>query len=106
MDAAEDALAPDPDAFLRGMARRYVWDQTETEALANPARIIRRVMDLGVIEHALDLEPQLGCARLIDILRASPAGAMRPRSWWFWHYRLGLADATHDPPPMPVRSYD
>ncbi len=100
-----DKRALDSDAFLRRMARRYVWDQTETEALANPARTVRRVMDLGVIDDALDLESQLGRARLVEVLRTCPAGAMRPRSWWFWHYRLGLADATHDPPPMPVRSY-
>ena len=92
--------------FLRGMARRYVWDQSEAEALAMPDRIIRRVMDLGVFDDALALEPTLGRARLIQVLRAAPPGAMRPRSWWFWHYRLGLADVRRDPPPMPVRSFD
>ena len=94
------------EVFLRAMAARYVWDQTQAEALANPARIIRRVMDLGVLEDALDLELELGRATLVDVLRNAPAGAMRPRSWWFWHYRLGLADAAHDPPPMPVRRYE
>lgn len=93
------------DAFLRAMARRYVWDQSEAEALADPTRIVRRVMDLGVLEDALELEPRLGRARLVEVLRTAPAGAMRPRSWWFWHYRLGLADATHDPPPMPMRRF-
>ena len=100
MDAAADT-----DRFLREMARRYVWDQTEAEALAAPERTIRWVMDLGVIEDALALEPRLGRARLIEILSTSPPGALRPRSWWFWHYRLGLADAAHDPPPMPIRTY-
>ena len=95
----------DADTYLRAMARRYVWDQSEAEALVDPARIIRRVMDLGTIDDAFDLEPILGRDRLAEVLRTSPAGAMRPRSWWFWHYRLGLVAAADDPPPMPVRTY-
>ena len=95
----------DAEAFLRAMARRYVWDQSEAEALADPARIIRRVMDLGTIDDAFNLEPILGRDRLAEVLRTSPAGALRPRSWWFWHYRLGLVAAADDPPPMPVRTY-
>ena len=91
--------------FLAAMARRYVWDMSEAEAFAAPERIVRRVMDLGVLDDALALERILGRPRLATILQTSPPGAMRPRSWWFWHYRLGLADADHDPPPMPVRSY-
>ena len=90
-------------AFLAAMAKRYVWDKTEAEALAFPNRIIRRVMDLGVLDDVLALEPALGRERLVGTLRTMPAGGMRPRPWWFWHYRLGLADAAHDPPPMPMR---
>lgn len=92
-------------AFLREMAQRYVWDMTEAEALERPERVILRVMDIGVLEDALALEPMLGRAHLVTILRTSPPGALRPRSWWFWHYRLGLTAADADPPPMPVRSF-
>ena len=93
--------------FLQAMARRYCWDMPDPDegARTAPDRVVRRVMDLGVLEDALALEPTLGRARLVDILRASPPGAMRSRSWWFWHYRLGLADADHDPPPMPIRTF-
>ena len=92
-------------AFLAVMARRYVWDKTELEALALPDRVIRRVMDLGTLADVLEMEQVLGRDRLVATLRTMPAGGMRPRSWWFWHYRLGLADAAHDPPPMPKRSF-
>ena len=94
---------PDAETFLRAMARRYVWDQSEAEALAFSDRIIRRVMDLGSIDDAFDLEPILGRERLAEVLRISPAGAMRPRSWSFWHHRLGLIAPTEKPPPLPVR---
>lgn len=89
--------------FLAAMARRYMWDQSEAEALADTGRIIRRVMDLGTLDDVLALEPAVGRDRLIATLRGAPVGSLRPRSWWFWHYRLGLADAERDPPPMPVR---
>lgn len=98
-----EAALPDAETFLRAMARRYVWDQSGAEALANPDRIVRRVMDLGTIDDAFDLEPFLGRDRLAEVLRSSPAGAMRPRSWAFWHHRLGLIAPNENPPPMPLR---
>ena len=98
-----EAPLPNAETFLRAMARRYVWDQSEAEALANSDRIIRRVMDLGTIDDAFDLEPILGRERLAEVLRSSSAGAMRPRSWSFWHHRLGLIRTRESPPPMPVR---
>ncbi len=92
------------EAFLGAMAKRYVWDATEAEALAYPDRTIRRIMDLGTLEDVLRLEPVFGRDRLVLCLRLAPAGALRPRSWWFWHYRLGLTPAEQDPPPMPERT--
>ena len=94
---------PDAETYLRAMVRRYAWDQSEAEALAFPDRIIRRVMDLGTIDDAFDLEPILGRGRLVEVLRSSPAGAMRPRSWAFWHHRLGLIAPSENPPPMAAR---
>ena len=91
--------------FLRAMARRYVWDQTPDEALARPDRIVRRVLDLGTWEDTSTLEAIFGHSRLAVILSASPPGALRPRSWWYWHYRLGLTVPAKSPPPMPTRSY-
>ena len=91
--------------FLAAMAKRYVWDATEAEALGFADRTIRRVMDLGTLDDVLQLEPVLGRDRLIACLRSAPAGALRPRSWWFWHYRLGLTSAEDDPPPLPIRTF-
>ena len=87
------------------MAERYVWDKTETEALAFPERIVLRVMDLGTLEDVLTMEKAFGRDRLVAVLHSAEVGALRPRSWWFWHYRLGLPDADHDPPPIPVRTF-
>lgn len=91
--------------FLRAMARLYCWDMALDDAVDRADRVIYRVMDLGVLDDILALERTFGRPRLADILEHMPPGAMRPRSWWFWHYRLGLADADHDPPDMPVRVF-
>lgn len=91
------------EAFLRGMARRYGWDMDEADALPLRERLIWRVMDIGRLEDIQAMESRLGRQALAASLRRAPAGAMRPKSWAFWHYRLGLADAERDPPPMPAR---
>ncbi len=85
------------------MARRYVWDRDPDDALAEADRTIRRVMDLGTIEDVFAMEEILGRPRLVDALATTPPGGLRPRSWWFWHYRLGLTEPGADPPPMPLR---
>ena len=53
--------------FLGALARRYCWDAEDCTSV-EPARIVQRVMDLGVLEDELALEPILGRDRLINIL--------------------------------------
>lgn len=67
-----------------------------------PYRVLARVMDIGTWEDIVLM------LRTVDaeILRRTlaEAGWFRPRSWHFWHYRLGLAAEIEDIPPMPKRS--
>ena len=90
---------------LRRLASKYCWDINPDEAIKHQNRIILRVMDFGTLEDIFGLETLFGAKQLAGILKAAPAGALRPRSWSFWHYRLGLANAQIDPPPMPVRTF-
>ncbi len=62
-------------------------------------------MDLGVWDDLVTLEQVFGRYRLAVILKASGAGSMREKSWWFWHFRLGLADVDRKPPAMRVRAF-
>ena len=71
-------------------ARKYAWDVDLAEADALRTKIILRVMDYGTYEDILQLEETVAEQELIDALTNAPPGALRPRSWSFWHYRLGL----------------
>lgn len=101
----EKGIDDTEEAFLAAVAKRYVWDAMAAEALSYPGRTIGRVMDLGALEDVLQLQPVLDRDRLVSCLRLAPAGALRPRSWWFWNYRLGLTSAEQDPPPMSIRNF-
>ena len=89
--------------ILRALAARYCWDMDPKDAPARKNSVILRVMDLGAWDDLLDLEKTFGAAELARRLRAAPPGALRPRSWTFWHYRLGLADSANQPPAPPER---
>ncbi len=88
--------------ILEPLARKYVWWKTPDEALAWPERIITQVMDVGDYADVQALATQAGDAVLTDALMRAEVGAFSPRSWAYWHYRLGLANAGCVP-PMPAR---
>lgn len=94
--------AAETRAFLKKMASKYVWFKTPDTALELPHRVIAQVMDLGIWEDLLKLENFFGKATLRKVLRTAEIGQFRPKSWHFWHYRLGLAEVGKVP-PMPRR---
>ena len=98
------------DASLSGalnrMARRYVWWMAPDEALReHPARLIAQVMDIGTFEDIVALEELLGRGILRDVIAHAQPGWLRPRSWNFWHYRLGITEPGDEPPPPPERRF-
>ena len=90
------------DAIL-SLANRYCWDMPPEEFLAGKSRVILRVMDIGDWDDCLLLEKIFQRSELALVLKDALAGSLRPRSWSFWHYRLGLIEPGQEPPPMPVR---
>ena len=90
--------------FLRQMARKYVWWLPSEEAMARPHLVTAQVMNLGDYADVRALEAALGRERLARAVRAADAGRFSPRSWSFWHYRLGLARPGRVP-PLPRRSF-
>lgn len=96
-------MPSESDTFLLKMADRYGWDMQRGDALANPDRIILRVLDIGALEDILACERIIGRGKLAEIVQGSDAGALRPKSWDFWHYRLGISDIASPPPPPPTR---
>jgi hypothetical protein len=88
---------------LARLARIYSWDMKAEEACRWPYRLLRRVMDIGTFEDIISMERQIGDDELTHALRTAEAGALRPKSWTFWHYRLGLVPPGQSCPSLPAR---
>lgn len=93
----------DLQSLIRRLATRYIWWKSPDEALGQPDRVIAQVMDIGDFHDMEELREAAGDDRLRAVLTGAGAGQFRPRSWHFWHYRLGLAMEPQDVPPLPER---
>ena len=109
LKARQDALLGEVGVdLLRGreferLAAAYSWDMRIDEAKRWPHRLLRRVMDIGTLDDIVSMEAGFGRDELIRALTTAEAGALRPKSWSFWHYRLGLVPPGAACPPLPVR---
>ena len=89
---------------LKKLAGKYIWWKTADEAIAMPERIVAQVMNIEDYGDVQFLASQLGDNALRDVLLHTEAGQFNPRSWAYWHYRLGLA-SLESLPPLPVRRF-
>jgi hypothetical protein len=97
-------LGEQAQALLKTLAARYVWWKTPEEAMLYPDRIAAQVMNLGTWDDLTAMVETTGEDYLREVLRRAEIGQLNPRSWHYWHYRLGLAEYGVVPvPPMPVR---
>jgi hypothetical protein len=94
-----------PEA-IQALARRYIWWLPPGEALAFPLRVVAQVMDIGAMDDCATLERFFGSVEMRHALKRAEPGWFRPRSWVFWHYRLGLAKWGDETPPLPTRAFD
>jgi hypothetical protein len=62
-------------------------------------------MNIGDYDDVVALISAIGEDRLRDVLRQSEIGQLNPKSWAYWHYRLGLIKPEDAPPPMPERIF-
>ncbi|MHB1712260.1 MAG: hypothetical protein ACYCV7_12790 [Acidimicrobiales bacterium] len=83
----------------------YIWWEPVEIAVAEPERLIAQVMDLGDWDDECDVEDAFDQAALRDVLANAQAGWFRPKSWSFWHYRLGITPFGAEPPPLPRRQF-
>lgn len=85
------------------LARRYIWWSSPEETMvSNLPRLIAQVMELGTWEDAHALLALVGLRAFVDVLRHPPPGVFSPRSWHFWHYRLGLGPPAGGPPQRRI----
>lgn len=95
-------MAPLNLTLLTPFARKYVWWMTPEEAITMPERIVAHVMNIGDYYDVQALATLVGDDYLRTVLRRAEIGQFTPRSWAYWHYRLGLA-APNQVPTMPER---
>ncbi len=88
--------------LLLRLASRYIWWKSPDDALLYPDRVVAQVMDIGDFYDMEELARLVGDDRLRAVLAQAQAGQFRPRSWHYWHHRLGLV-ASDGVPPLPAR---
>lgn len=94
----DSPLHPEKDR-LTALAQRYVWwSPPERTLQSNMSRLVAQVMEMGTWDDANELLAILGPDAFVDVLRSPPPGILSPRSWSFWHLRLGLGE----PPALPA----
>jgi len=86
--------------FLSEMAKKYIWWETQEEALIFPQKILAQVMNLGTWDDSCTLVQLFSENELKNVIENAQAGQFRPRSWHFWCYRL-IGSIL----PMPVRIF-
>ncbi|NGZ10860.1 MAG: hypothetical protein CV088_15985 [Nitrospira sp. LK70] len=95
-------MTPLDPTLLTPFARKYIWWITPEEAVTMPERVVAQVMNIGDYDDIQTLATLVGDDYLRAVLRQAEIGQFTPRSWVYWHYRLGLA-APDQVPPMPER---
>lgn len=97
-------MTPPDQRSLARLARKYIWWTTPEIAVTMPERIVAQVMDMGDYDDVQALATLAGDDYLRAVLRHAEVGQFTPRSWAYWHYRLGLAEPGHLP-AMPTRTF-
>ena len=89
---------------LKPLAGKYIWWKTPDEAVSMPERVIAQVMNIGDYYDVQLLADLVGDDFLREVLTHAEAGQFSERSWFYWHYRLGLA-RVDEVPALPVRRF-
>jgi hypothetical protein len=91
------------EVLLKRLARRYMWRWPEQKALERQQQLVAQVMDIGTFDDANALLLAVGESAFREVLANAEPGWLSPRSWAYWHYRLGLAAVNSEPPDLPRR---
>ena len=90
--------------ILADMAAKYIWWNSGDGRPFGARRVLAQVMDIGDYGDVLRGLDDLGEDRFREVLAHAQAGWFTPRSWSYWHYRLGLVDPGDPVPPLPKRA--
>jgi hypothetical protein len=83
----------------RAIARRLIWFEPPTRALADPIRFMAYAMASATHEDMKVLRRHVSEEDFREALDHAPPGIIDPRSWAYWNSRMGRYPA----PPLPRR---
>jgi hypothetical protein len=84
---------------MYSISRRIIWFENPEIALKTPIRFVAYAMRYATHEDMKHIRLYVDDDTLRLILRKAPAGIIDPRSWAYWHVKLGI----YPPPPLPER---
>jgi hypothetical protein len=85
---------------LQGIAARVCWWEPAEETLKDTPLFLCRVMTFGTWDDASFCLEHFGRDAFRSALLSAPPGLLDPRSWHYWHHRLGMLPV----PEQPVRA--
>lgn len=83
------------------IARRVIWFDPPEKSLADPVRLLAYAFTYAMHADMKVLRSLLPDEALLEALSSAPPGIIDPRSWAYWHSKLGH----WPPPPMPERVF-
>ncbi len=86
---------------LATVAQHVIWFEPPEQALADPIRFVTYAMTYGTHQDMKVVRLYLSDDDLREALTNAPPGIFDPRSWAYWHLKLGQ----YPPPPLPSRRF-
>jgi hypothetical protein len=83
------------------VARRVIWFEPPAAALADPVRFMAYAMSHATPEDMRVVRRYVSDEDFREALDHAPPGIIDPRSWNYWHLKLGR----YPPPPLPRREF-
>ena len=87
---------------IEAIARRVVWFEAPAEAVRDPARFMAYAAASATHADMRTLLKYVSDDDFREALAHAPPGIIDPRSWAYWHSKLGQ----WPPPPQPRRFAD
>lgn len=78
-----------PTTELVKVAKRVIWFEQPEESLADPVRFATYAMTYGTHEDMKVVRQYMSDDDLREALEKAPPGITDPRSWTYWHLKLG-----------------
>jgi hypothetical protein len=81
------------------VARRVIWFEEPSRALANPIRFLAYAMTYATHADMSIIRRYISDRDFVEALERAPPGIIDPRSWAYWNAKMGR----YPTPPMPER---